>query len=238
MIRFSAFLVVVAVGLLVAGVVTSKLMLVYLAIAVSGVALLALGIGAAVKRRELFGYPQAAPSDVGAQEPVPVLVPQAPTAFGSAPQQTAQQPTVQQQTVQQPTVQQPAPQQPAPQPTAQQQLTAQQAQPEQGYPRPASAPPRTTQPRPAEAGNRPAETLSPPEAAAAAWQSAVPPTGVFPAVRPAAQAPDTRAAEHSGAGASRSPRPPDPQRRPAAFTPRPDAGPESPALKAPEPTRA
>jgi len=44
-IRFSAFLVVVAVGLLVAGVVTSKLALVYIAIGVSGVALLALGIG-------------------------------------------------------------------------------------------------------------------------------------------------------------------------------------------------
>ena len=48
MIRFSAFLVVVAVGLLIAGVVTSKLLLVYIAIGVSGAALLALGIGAAV----------------------------------------------------------------------------------------------------------------------------------------------------------------------------------------------
>ena len=46
MIRFSAFLVAVAVGLLVAGVVTSKLLLVYIAIGVSGVALLALGVGA------------------------------------------------------------------------------------------------------------------------------------------------------------------------------------------------
>ena len=55
MIRFSAFLVVVAVGLLVAGVVTSKLLLVYIAIGVSGVALLALGIGAAVNWRELTG---------------------------------------------------------------------------------------------------------------------------------------------------------------------------------------
>jgi len=52
-IRFSAFLVVVAVGLLVARVVTSKLWLVYIAIGVSGVALLALGIGAAVNWREL-----------------------------------------------------------------------------------------------------------------------------------------------------------------------------------------
>ena len=48
MIRFSASLVVVAVGLLIAGVVTSRLMLVYIAIGVSGLALLALGIGAAI----------------------------------------------------------------------------------------------------------------------------------------------------------------------------------------------
>ena len=60
MIRFSAFLVAVAVGLLVAGVVTSKLLLVYIAIGVSGVALLALGIGAAVNWRELTGKPTTA----------------------------------------------------------------------------------------------------------------------------------------------------------------------------------
>ena len=42
MIRFSAFLVVAAVGTLIAGVVTSELTLVYIAIGVSGVALLAL----------------------------------------------------------------------------------------------------------------------------------------------------------------------------------------------------
>ncbi len=67
MIRFSAFLVAVAVGLLVAGVVTSRLLLVYMAIGVSGVALLALGAGAAVHRRELFGRPAAA----GPAAPVP-----------------------------------------------------------------------------------------------------------------------------------------------------------------------
>ena len=78
MIRFSAFLVVVAVGLLVAGVVTSKLLLVYIAIGVSGVALLALGIGAAVNWRELTGKTgsrrtgtaepgTAEPSDAGTQ---------------------------------------------------------------------------------------------------------------------------------------------------------------------------
>jgi hypothetical protein len=59
-IRFSAFLVAVAVGLLVAGVVTSKLLLVYIAIGVSGVALLALGVGAAVNWRELTGKPGTA----------------------------------------------------------------------------------------------------------------------------------------------------------------------------------
>ncbi len=198
MIRFSAFLVVVAVGLLVAGVVTSKLMLVYLAIAVSGIALLALGVGAAVKRRELFGSPQAAASDVGAQEPVPALVPQAPTSL--VPTSLAPVP-------QQPVPQQPVPQQPPPwAPTSQPPVP--QAQPED-YPRPAAVPPRTSQPRPGAARNRPAETVSQTEAAAAAvaWESARPPTGVFPAVRPAAEAPDTRAAEHSQAGTSRSPRP-------------------------------
>jgi len=78
-IRFSAFLVAVAVGLLVAGVVTSKLLLVYLAIGVSGVALLALGIGAAVKWRELFDKPKTAASDVVAQGPVPAQTSQAQT---------------------------------------------------------------------------------------------------------------------------------------------------------------
>ena len=65
MIRFSAFLVVVAVGLLVAGVVTSKLLLVYIAIGVSGVALLALGVGAAVNWRELTGKPGTAQLSLG-----------------------------------------------------------------------------------------------------------------------------------------------------------------------------
>ena len=69
MIRFSAFLVAVAVGLLVAGVVTSRLMLVYAAIGVSGVALLALAIGALIKRRELFGQPESAQSQQTLSEP-------------------------------------------------------------------------------------------------------------------------------------------------------------------------
>ena len=82
MIRFSAFLVAVAVGLLVAGVVTSRLTLVYVAIGVSGVALLALAIGALLKRRELFGSPETAKP-----EPQPVPVPAAdltPALFSSA----------------------------------------------------------------------------------------------------------------------------------------------------------
>ena len=74
MIRFSAFLVVVAVGLLVAGVVTSKLLFVYIAIGVSGVALLALGIGVAVNWRELSGKSGTAEltlAETSAQGPAP-----------------------------------------------------------------------------------------------------------------------------------------------------------------------
>jgi hypothetical protein len=73
-IRFSAFLVAVALGLLVAGVVTSKLTLVYVAIGVSGVALLALGVGAVLKRNELFGQPKSA-------EPEPVRAEPAAAAY-------------------------------------------------------------------------------------------------------------------------------------------------------------
>jgi len=133
-IRFSAFLVVVAVGLLVAGVVTSKLLLVYLAIGVSGVALLALGVGAAVKWRELFGKPETVAAEARVQEPVSVPAPQA---------------------------------------------LASQAQPEhQGYPRPAPAP------LPNGPARQPAAVSS-----AALWESAVPPTGMFPMVRAAPQPP-------------------------------------------------
>ena len=85
MIRFSAFLVVVAVGLLVAGVVTSKLLLVYIAIGVSGVALLALGVGAVVNWRELTGKPgtaQPETAEPGTAEPGTLE----PSAQGPAPQ--------------------------------------------------------------------------------------------------------------------------------------------------------
>jgi hypothetical protein len=54
-IRFSASLVVVGVGLLIAGGVTSKLLLIYVAIGVSAVALLFLIVGAILHRAELFG---------------------------------------------------------------------------------------------------------------------------------------------------------------------------------------
>ena len=77
MIRFSAFLVAVALGLLVAGVVTSKLTLVYVAIGVSGVALLALGVGALLKRKELFGQPESAEQLPARPEPAATHLPSA-----------------------------------------------------------------------------------------------------------------------------------------------------------------
>ncbi len=55
MIRFSASLVVVGIGLLIAGGVTSKLLLIYIAIGVSALALLFLIVGAILHRAELFG---------------------------------------------------------------------------------------------------------------------------------------------------------------------------------------
>jgi len=86
-IRFSAFLVVVAVGLLVAGVVTSQLLLVYIAIGVSGVALLALGAGATVNWRELTGQRELTgkTAETSAQGPVPqAAVPERVTAPAAA----------------------------------------------------------------------------------------------------------------------------------------------------------
>ena len=67
MIRFSAALVAVAIGVLIGGIATSKLLLVYIAIVVSAVALLALAIGVVVKREELFGEGQGlVPAGAGA----------------------------------------------------------------------------------------------------------------------------------------------------------------------------
>jgi hypothetical protein len=72
-IRFSAGLVVVAIGVLIGGVATSKLSLVYVAIAVSAVALVALAIGVVLKRDELFGGgPGLAPAGAGAGSGMPV----------------------------------------------------------------------------------------------------------------------------------------------------------------------
>jgi hypothetical protein len=53
-IRFSAALVVVAIGVLIGGVATSSLLLVYVAIGISAAALLALAVGVLLKRDELF----------------------------------------------------------------------------------------------------------------------------------------------------------------------------------------
>ena len=89
MIRFSAFLVAVALGLLVAGVVTSKLMLVYVAIGVSGVALLALGAGTLIKRNELFGKQAPAEPERAQPEPAAGPVPTAPPQPQLAPWEAA-----------------------------------------------------------------------------------------------------------------------------------------------------
>jgi hypothetical protein len=71
-IRFSAGLVVVAIGVLIGGVATSKLSLVYIAIAVSACALVALAIGVVLKRDELFGGgPELAPAGAGAGSSAP-----------------------------------------------------------------------------------------------------------------------------------------------------------------------
>jgi hypothetical protein len=67
-IRFSAGLVVVAIGILVGGVATSKLLLVYVAIAVSAAALVALAIGVVLKREELFGEQLRTSADVAAAD--------------------------------------------------------------------------------------------------------------------------------------------------------------------------
>lgn len=73
MIRFSAALVAVAIGVLIGGIATSKLLLVYIAIAVSAVALVALVAGVVLKREELFGEDQGlAPAAAGAGPGLPV----------------------------------------------------------------------------------------------------------------------------------------------------------------------
>ena len=71
MIRFSAALVAVAIGVLIGGIATSKLVLVYIAIVVSAAALVALAIGVVLSREQLFGQGQGlVPAGAGAS-PVP-----------------------------------------------------------------------------------------------------------------------------------------------------------------------
>jgi hypothetical protein len=73
-IRFSAALVVVAVGVLIGGIATSLLALVYVAIGLSVAALIALAIGVALKRDELFGVTGQPSGDVmgaAAGQPAP-----------------------------------------------------------------------------------------------------------------------------------------------------------------------
>jgi hypothetical protein len=71
-IRFSAALVAVAIGVLVGGIATSKLVLVYIAIVVSAAALVTLAVGVVLKREELFGEGQGlAPAGAGASPALP-----------------------------------------------------------------------------------------------------------------------------------------------------------------------
>ena len=66
MIRFSAALVAVAIGVLVGGIAASELLLVYIAIAMSAVALAVLITGVVLKREEIFGEGQGlAPAGAG-----------------------------------------------------------------------------------------------------------------------------------------------------------------------------
>jgi len=72
-IRFSAALVVVAIGVLIGGVATSKLTLIYLAIAIIAAALVTLAVGVALKREELFGEGRAlSPAEAGGSVGLPV----------------------------------------------------------------------------------------------------------------------------------------------------------------------
>jgi hypothetical protein len=70
-IRFSAALVAVAIGVLIGGIATSELLLVYIAIAVSAVALVALVTGVLLKREELFGEGQGLVPAAAGADPVP-----------------------------------------------------------------------------------------------------------------------------------------------------------------------
>jgi len=92
-IRFSAALVAVAIGVLIGGIATSKLVLVYIAIAVSAVALVALAIGVMLKREELFGEGQGlVPAQAGA---VPVMPARAGESYDQRPNGLVTPPPVQ-----------------------------------------------------------------------------------------------------------------------------------------------
>jgi hypothetical protein len=85
-IRFSAVLVAVAIGVLIVGGVTSRLALVYTAIVVSAAALVILAIGVLLKREEIFGNrPGLAPAEVGAGPAVPAGAPGRDLSGGAAP---------------------------------------------------------------------------------------------------------------------------------------------------------
>jgi hypothetical protein len=84
-IRLSALLVAVATALLIAGVITSKLSLVYVAIALSGAAFLLLSAGTAIKWRVLFG-------GAGARDGLDVAGPAWATAQPAAPEPLAGKP--------------------------------------------------------------------------------------------------------------------------------------------------
>jgi hypothetical protein len=72
-IRFSAVLVTVAIGVLIGGGVTSRLSLVYIAILIAAVALITLAIGVVIKRKELFGQDSGlVPATAGAGPVLPV----------------------------------------------------------------------------------------------------------------------------------------------------------------------
>jgi hypothetical protein len=71
-IRFAAALSVVAIGVLAYGAATSKLLLVYIAIAVSVLALVTLAVGVVLKRDELFGEERGlVPANAGASPVLP-----------------------------------------------------------------------------------------------------------------------------------------------------------------------
>jgi len=235
-------------------VVTSKLLLVYLAIGVSGVALLALGVGAAVKWRELFSKEQAAASEADVQEPVSAQTPQAQTRQA----QTRQPPVPQAQPEHQPAAAGAAAVWGSAVPPMGTFPAFRPAEPGDMQRRPAAFTPHPEDLQPA-ADSRPVSDLqvtrSPsvahhsPEAAppaTAAQPAAAPPAAAAQpaaaAAQPAAAAPPTAAAQPAAAAppaAAPAPASPESAPAPAAASPQPDAGPEpAPAAAGPEPDAA